>query len=138
MGDRKLARKGWLCFPRENRLCVFDGSLLHMVVPGRQDQECLDILKKQYNLETTKRVTLMVSFWRDLKIRNQNGRGSAVKFPVDKSDIDWVKQLQTKSTDASIHKPEKASVFDVENVWSSLQDDNIATMPSYDECFQGF
>jgi hypothetical protein len=33
--DTKLAARGWLAFPKLNRLVVFDGSYLHGVIPGR-------------------------------------------------------------------------------------------------------
>jgi len=35
MEDARLARHGWLCEPRENRLLLFDGRLLHGHAPGR-------------------------------------------------------------------------------------------------------
>lgn len=33
--DTMLAARGWLAFPKLNRLVAFDGSYLHGVVPGR-------------------------------------------------------------------------------------------------------
>lgn len=33
--SKRLAEHGWIVHPRENRVCVFDGGVLHGVIPGR-------------------------------------------------------------------------------------------------------
>jgi len=35
ISDNKLAKNGWLVFPEDNRFVMFDGSVLHGVIPGR-------------------------------------------------------------------------------------------------------
>lgn len=35
LGEGGLAQNGWLCFPKTNRLVLFDARYLHGVVPGR-------------------------------------------------------------------------------------------------------
>lgn len=59
-----LAQHGWLAYPRVNRLVAFDGSLLHCVVPGRATQR-----------SERRRVTVMVSFWRRLDVRDEHRAG---------------------------------------------------------------
>lgn len=34
-GETTLASHGWMVSPRVNRLTVFDGSVLHGVIPGK-------------------------------------------------------------------------------------------------------
>jgi hypothetical protein len=34
-GEDRLAARGWLLPPRVNRLTMFDGRVLHGVIPGR-------------------------------------------------------------------------------------------------------
>lgn len=33
--SKRLADRGWIVHPRENRACMFDGGVLHGVIPGR-------------------------------------------------------------------------------------------------------
>lgn len=54
--------EGWLCYPRQNRLVAFDGSLLHAVVPGIPS-EAVGEEEDYYS-----RVTLMMGFWKDVKL----------------------------------------------------------------------
>jgi hypothetical protein len=64
--------KGWLCYPKPNRLLAFDGSLLHGVMPGipepGSDEESFSSDASSDNSlpednEGLKRVTLMLGFW---------------------------------------------------------------------------
>ena len=74
--------KGWLCYPKPNRLLAFEGSLLHGVVPGIPEpgncaqnldncSSCssIDSSYLDHNTPTEnchqKRVTLMMGFWGD-------------------------------------------------------------------------
>jgi len=50
-----VTNKGWLVSPKENRLVVFDGSLLHCVLPG-----C-----GVAHLPGQRRTTFMVALWED-------------------------------------------------------------------------
>jgi hypothetical protein len=54
--------EGWLCYPRQNRLVAFDGSLLHAVVPGIPS-EAVGEEEDYYS-----RVTLMMGFWKGVKL----------------------------------------------------------------------
>ena len=74
--------KGWLCYPKPNRLLAFEGSLLHGVIPGIPEpgncEENFDSCSSCSSTENTysdhnmpkenfyqKRVTLMMGFWGD-------------------------------------------------------------------------
>ncbi|EFJ45845.1 hypothetical protein VOLCADRAFT_118201 [Volvox carteri f. nagariensis] len=52
-----LAPHGWLVYPAENRLGMFDSTVLHGVIPGRGPSP----RPEEY------RITLMVAFWRDIQ-----------------------------------------------------------------------
>lgn len=38
--SKRLAEKGWIVHPRVNRVCIFDGGVLHGVIPGRGVPPC--------------------------------------------------------------------------------------------------
>eukprot|EP00927_Polykrikos_kofoidii_P073131 TRINITY_DN69204_c0_g1_i1.p1 TRINITY_DN69204_c0_g1~~TRINITY_DN69204_c0_g1_i1.p1 ORF type:complete len:609 (-),score=81.90 TRINITY_DN69204_c0_g1_i1:202-2028(-) len=59
LGDKSLARKGWLAHPRVGRLVVFDGSVLHGVVPAWGESPAV-------SSPGARRVTWMVAFWRKI------------------------------------------------------------------------
>eukprot|EP00927_Polykrikos_kofoidii_P077319 TRINITY_DN74271_c0_g1_i1.p1 TRINITY_DN74271_c0_g1~~TRINITY_DN74271_c0_g1_i1.p1 ORF type:complete len:595 (+),score=92.81 TRINITY_DN74271_c0_g1_i1:100-1785(+) len=54
-----VASRGWLCSPRLNRLLMFDGGLLHGVVPR------LSLKSPTRSVDVEERVTLMLGFWGD-------------------------------------------------------------------------
>ncbi|PNH06875.1 hypothetical protein TSOC_006722 [Tetrabaena socialis] len=64
-----LAQHGWLVHPRENRLGMFTGDVLHGVVPGRGPSP----------RPGEHRITLMVAFWRDIQCRP---RGDGLPGPT--------------------------------------------------------
>ncbi|KAJ1552411.1 hypothetical protein HK405_011425, partial [Cladochytrium tenue] len=71
IGD-PLADRGWLVFPKVNRYAVFDGSVLHGVIPGRA---CAPF-------PAWRRVTFMVAFWDDIEEKDPSaGPGAARPFP---------------------------------------------------------
>jgi tetratricopeptide (TPR) repeat protein len=56
-----VATQAWLCHPAENRLLLFDGKLLHGVVPFLSPIE-----KKKHSAlsgEASPRITIMMGFW---------------------------------------------------------------------------
>jgi len=70
--SRKVAKEGWLVFPKQNRLCVFNGSVLHGVVPGKG--VC----------GGGERITLMFAFWDDVRVREKKGIPcAAMSYPED-------------------------------------------------------
>ena len=52
-----IATQAWLCHPALNRLLLFDGKLLHGVVPHLKNQT------EEPRMHTDPRITLMIGFW---------------------------------------------------------------------------
>ncbi|KAJ3310091.1 hypothetical protein HDU76_003457 [Blyttiomyces sp. JEL0837] len=71
LGD-PLADRGWVVFPKVNRYVMFDGSVLHGVIPGRGTRD-----------ESNRRVTFMVAFWDKIKTKTSRdgSPGTARPFP---------------------------------------------------------
>mmetsp|Transcript_11221 Transcript_11221/g.13590 ORF Transcript_11221/g.13590 Transcript_11221/m.13590 type:complete len:333 (+) Transcript_11221:55-1053(+) len=136
ISDRKLASKGWLCFPAVNRICMFDGTLLHMVVPGRQDTQFIETLKQEGIDRNERRVTVMISFWKELHIQDGPMQGAARRFPTGRDTHSWAEKLNSEPTSEATPKPVPVLPVAVDTVWLPLGD-NTLTLPAYDECFQG-
>jgi hypothetical protein len=145
LGDEELAQNGWLAFPKRNRLVVFDGSVLHGVIPGRG------------YVGQRKRVTLMVALWEDIRIREGDEPGAARPLPrvnqQTKSALipEWYEKLTTqdgkqkgKSTNAKTevlhHVPDQVAPIRLGSVFTTSSGKNIkeGRMPHYDTVFQGF
>eukprot|EP00554_Chaetoceros_debilis_P001429 CAMPEP_0194088372 /NCGR_PEP_ID=MMETSP0149-20130528/28838_1 /TAXON_ID=122233 /ORGANISM="Chaetoceros debilis, Strain MM31A-1" /LENGTH=453 /DNA_ID=CAMNT_0038772003 /DNA_START=118 /DNA_END=1476 /DNA_ORIENTATION=- len=100
LGDNELAQNGWLAYPKKNRLVVFDGSVLHGVIPGRGF------------VGHRKRVTLMVALWKDIRIRKGKEPGAARPLPMlmrkRKDDAtsmpEWFQYLTSKGDDKDVSK----------------------------------
>ena len=149
-----LATRGWLCYPRANRLCLFDPAHLHGVVPGRGLNPAPD----------SRRLTFMVGFWTSICARNR-GRdcpGPGQPFPDTAStrytwpsEMAWHPDLATPAAQAarcdvpvapaplaSVWErvvPLPASAADAASGGNSHADAAPhASIPSYEACFQGF
>ncbi|KAJ3224318.1 hypothetical protein HDU81_008623 [Chytriomyces hyalinus] len=77
LGD-PLADRGWMVESRVNRLVVFDGSVLHGVIPGKG--VCSDA-----GSDEGRRTSFMIAFWDhvDIKPSPDNTPGSGRPFPYD-------------------------------------------------------
>ena len=148
-----LAQQGWLAFPKENRLVIFDGAVLHGVIPGRG-----------YVNNARTRTTLMVALWDEIQVREGEGPGAARRLPgssggEEQSLPEWCVQLTsmaggTETTAAAAAAAATATAataagtkeqgvivnpVHVDSVWTDLEDNNIGNeKPGYDVCFQGF
>jgi hypothetical protein len=91
---RALATKGWLCSNKRNRLLVFRGDLLHGVVPGPRvaARATDDIVLTKEEAREGRRVTFMVAFWKDIRIQDEEGHGSARPFSRVAGE-EWAKPL---------------------------------------------
>lgn len=132
LSDEKLATKGWMSSPKPYRLVAFDGRYLHGVVPGKGARE-------------GRRVTLMLAFWDNIKIRRGLGKGSARPFPKNVLPL-WANQL-VQAEDSSTGKAgdqyencKSAEPIELDRVYETLEGKawNKQEMPAYDEVFQGF
>ncbi|KAJ1545186.1 hypothetical protein HK096_006685 [Nowakowskiella sp. JEL0078] len=162
LGD-PLADMGWLVHPKKNRYAVFDGSVLHGVIPGRGAPKN----------SSKRRITFMVAFWKDVSMRPSIDEtpGSCRMFPSfapNRSNYSWHK-VHGSSGIFSLTKSNQllsyVSPVPVEDVWSILGESVdiptaneefkdidfcysdqsrlrrkilLSKSPSYDECFQGF
>ena len=145
LGDTELAQNGWMAFPKRNRLVVFDGSVLHGVIPGRG------------YVGQRKRVTLMVALWEDIRIREGDEPGAARPLPRANQQTksapipEWYEKLTTqdgkqkgKSTNAKTevphHVPDQVAPIRLGSVFTTSSGKNIkeGRMPHYDTVFQGF
>lgn len=134
LGDTKLAQKGWLTHPKRNRLVIFDGKVLHGVIPGRG------------YVHERNRVTLMVALWRDIRFREGQEPGAARPLPVVKTETKppaWYASLTLVPKNIKLseeHKSKAVKPERVECVFSTSKEKKIkkGIMPHYDTVFQGF
>ncbi|KAJ3126883.1 hypothetical protein HK098_007017 [Nowakowskiella sp. JEL0407] len=164
LGD-PLADRGWLVYPKKNRYAVFDGSVLHGVIPGWGAPSHF----------SKRRITFMVAFWKEVSLRPSIDEtpGSCRPFPsFTKTSYTWhlphnqslkpPPESESNKTSLNYIKP-----FPLENVWTSVkqkestmeifEDDLIddycefpysdesrkrygldIDIPPYESCFQGF
>lgn len=147
-----LARNGWLCFPKTNRLVLFDARYLHGVVPGRGVNPD----------PSRRRLTFMVGFWRDIKARVsvKDTAGPSQAFPCSSSSYTWQREMEMQAlADNDTHfyskfaaegenADEGESVIPqfVSPIWevitkvesSSSCSSSLPADSSYSQCFQGF
>jgi len=134
-----LATKGWLAHPKSRRLVVFDGSVLHGVIPG-----------KGVNATGRRRVTLMMAFWKHIQIRMEPGPGSARPFPIQKSGGSgvasgtWAKTMSQDDVSVGTKRPStlrETPPIALSMVYETLDGEPwnpSMGMPDYDQVFQGF
>jgi hypothetical protein len=130
LGDVKMAEKGWLCFPKPNRVFMFESAFLHGVIPGHLEAmidaknknsehdsttTTVTISKEKNSISSSKnnnnlrRVTLMLAFWKEIEVRrNEKGAGAARPLPSldsdeGKSKAAWLKTLLSKSNNQHHH-----------------------------------
>ena len=139
LGDRILGESCWLCPPQANRLVVFDGSVLHGVVPGRGVTA----------IPGERRVTIMVALWANIAIREDPGKGSARRFPSGEGAPQWVADLtkptsgagKQNSCDAILRDATFVEPQAVGRLWERINGDEWprdTPIPPYDKVFQGF
>jgi len=87
-----LATLGWLCYPAVGRVCAFDASFLHGVLPGRgptpapptgPTPTCAGASAGAgaSGGEKRRRLTFMVGFWESIHARYRGGPGPAQPLP---------------------------------------------------------
>jgi methyl-CpG-binding domain protein 4 len=133
-----LATQGWLAHPKVQRLVAFDGRVLHGVVPGKGAHE-------------GRRVTLMLAFWKDICVRDEETPGSARPFPTKKKTTlppPWARGLTDPSIPvvvaggaASSSSLEEVPPMELKTVYETLDGEPWKPkygMPDYEQVFQGF
>ena len=153
---------GYLVWPKFGKLTLFNGSLLHGVMPMEwSGSESSDATQRE-------RTTIMLSFWREneslqtsegstneaLSNKNRASR-SDYWIPCAAMDLpncdheDWRKYLSPLAIDCSkiicsssgsdIDHEEHPDIVHVPQVWCDVNDSgkNVTRLPAYEECFQG-
>ncbi len=147
--DSSLAREGHLAFPAYGRLVVFDGSVLHGVVPGRGASPA----------PGERRTTLMVAFWKGIETVPGDAPGASRPFPdvTTPGAPEWAAQLaggppreawQPKETGQALRGARAVPLRTLPRVWADADEASnakdgialrsLAGMPHYSTCFQGF
>lgn len=121
-----LADKGWLVYPSENRLTVFEAEFLHGVIPG--SGVTADI--------SDRRITFMVGFWDSITIQEKEGRGASRRCPKNAS---WLPLISAKDPQLS-KKMVRGPSTELPSVWQSNNGAKLTnlSLPHYDLCYQGF
>lgn len=132
LASQQLATKGWLAHPKSRRLVVFDGSVLHGVIPGK-------------GVNSGRRVTLMMAFWKHIQIRDEPGPGSARPFPTNKKKMaPWAEAMMKDDIRVAKQRPtslRETSPISLSTVYETLDGDPWKAsmgMPDYEQVFQGF
>jgi len=171
-GDQKNTNfneiRGYLAYPKTNRCVVFDGELLHGVVPGRGLNAFADSNIEGNSASSSPpplptRTTLMIAFWDKIEVRGSFGSiGSARAFPtfeqVKDEKAHWRHLFNFDDDDhnddgvngggirdrndiekRAMRAPEMLPI-PIEKVWHPLNDaaKEMTSLPNYDKCFQGF
>ena len=79
-GDEQLASAGYLCTPNTNRILMFDGTLLHAVLPGSGIVPGADEATASTST-TPRRISLMIAFWPSIRERPSPQPSAARPFP---------------------------------------------------------
>jgi hypothetical protein len=135
---------GELCFPRDNRLLMFDGSLLHGVVPRPGRSETVRGDQSARGELDDSRVTLMVGFWADdvTRVPYQEGLRPQANMEVPHGGVspewarapgfrldEWPRDSSSKSNGnkskdndkkAAHARPSAGSTVHVPHVWQRI------------------
>jgi hypothetical protein len=136
-----LADEGWLAYPQENRLVMFDAQYLHGVIPG-----------KGINPDpSNRRLSFMVGFWKDIKARDRglDNPGPGQNFPDPKlTSYAWPSIMPMQSSEFGNKELESThvDVTCLSSVWEPIDKGSNSggllmkgiKQPHYDHCFQGF
>jgi hypothetical protein len=132
----KLGTHGWSVHPKENRLVVFDGCMLHGVVPGKGPSQAPSAGGEH------RRVTLMCALWHEIKQRPGVGPAAARPFPSAAASP-WVTTLTAaptkRATDSAA--PRNFIPQQIAPLWAKADGTEWPVgggMPHYNHVFQGF
>eukprot|EP00931_Biecheleriopsis_adriatica_P067535 TRINITY_DN41654_c0_g1_i1.p1 TRINITY_DN41654_c0_g1~~TRINITY_DN41654_c0_g1_i1.p1 ORF type:complete len:476 (-),score=107.05 TRINITY_DN41654_c0_g1_i1:102-1490(-) len=135
-----LGRKGWLCKPKENRLLLFDGRLLHGVVPGVSPPQASNV----HSASVPRRVTLMVAL---CKRPTQRRTREGSSMPDPSSKLQWLQAASSRvgaaarkkgAEVAKLRHPGEVDVWaGVDTIACRALAGNGTIWPKPARCFQG-
>eukprot|EP00808_Paulinella_micropora_P016106 g33807.t1 len=135
----RLATQGWLAAPAFNRLVLFDGSVLHGVIPGRGVP---DLAAHMVGDNVPKRVSLMVSFWKELQRRPRDELQPCASqpFPNEHTVFTWPRLLPRRDEEWELPAARPTPVQTLQHVWAPIKNSSTqeSEIPSYRVCYQGF
>jgi hypothetical protein len=142
--SQQAADKAWLLYAQCNRAALMDGRVLHCVVPGNVEKNTADDdMEATTTTSACRRVSVMIAFWKSIRIREEPTAGAARPFP----DTPWAKALFGKccgsdyqgGVDVSISDPVPPAVLT--HVYERVPDGQPWTrldgLPDYEQVFQG-
>jgi hypothetical protein len=159
LASRQPSDRGWLAFPKPNRLILMDGRVLHGVIPGKRPNP-RDPNHPFPTASQNRRVTVMLAFWKRIRVRDEPTPGAARPFPTCATDPrpQWAEALTRAPSSAcgsSTRAVAAAAEAPVDRITCALEVDprpvshvydNVDNgkpwtrsmgMPAYDEVFQG-
>ena len=130
--SRSLADQGWMILPGKNRLAVFDGKVLHGVIPGKGESR-------------SHRVTVMFAFWKEIQVRDGDHPGAARLFPLDNRDwsqkLREAKRVDECAADNNLTTTINSRPIHLNKVYETLDGEpwkRMMGLPDYGQVFQGF
>lgn len=148
LSDSSLAARGWLVYPKTGRLAVYDGSVLHGVLPGHGEPPAT-------TAKGSRRITWMVAFWKQIQLRpfgSDGLAGSSRPLPdtsgpaqIGSKRYTWQQELALSSIslDSDLKGATDPLVLPLASwpaVWvpvePSAKDSGPVSLPAYGECFQ--
>jgi hypothetical protein len=143
LASQNLASAGWMCHPSLGRLVVFEGNILHGVVPGK-GHISFSIESEGRSHLPLRRVSIMFAFWRKIRVRDDDLEvrvGAARSLP--KSPL-WAQQLRKPLIKSASFTDEATAVQPtrLDHVYESTSNGKPwirgMGLPHYEEVFQGF
>jgi len=152
LASRHLATRGWMCPAAVNRLLAFDGKVLHGVIPGKQQRQQSPShpsapTRSQTQPASARRVTVMLAFWRRIRVRGDNEEGRPGAARLLPTQPEWARQLRAPlareaTTTTATTMPVAKQPIQVTPVYESVPDGAPWTrqkgLPDYEQMFQGF
>ena len=154
--SEQLATHGWAVLPAANRLLLFDGSLLHCVIPGRPRPAA----QARGGGGRRRRISLMVAFWDDIREREGAEPGAARPFPYPGGHgggsvswplrFDWPAAAdgEQRRTQLGGGRRDVPPAWRVQPIWQRVPAAggqhlgeaacDVRRLPPYERCFQGF
>ncbi|CAB9514238.1 expressed unknown protein [Seminavis robusta] len=144
--SKNLATRAVLSHPSTpGRVVAFAGNLLHGVIPGKYSPSTDPTTTHNNNTNSSsshRRVTVMLAYWRRIRVRPSDKPGAARPFP-NKGDSPWSDLLvrPQSANDNESPPPVEQHPIPIDHVYETLDGEpwtKAMGFPEYDQVFQGF